>query len=392
MRKTLLALAALMGVATLPEGAQAVAFRIADDVRGNMGFRGQFWLQGRGERVAGNKGDIDISLRNVRLYANGEISKYMYFGANLDFTPNTARASDAFAGIKFQDEFRVQMGIFRTPFGRASLTDSYTFLVPTGYFYGIPDVANTLQGAKGTTGLSSYRNAQVAVWGDIADATFKYYLSVFDGPYNNDTTQRGSDKLGVAFRVQFTPTMLGFKGEKGYGLRDTYLGRQNVLSFGAGYIAQKCEIPPGPALNLGGTCATTATTTSTTSYTTSGFVLDAKHEQRFGKEWIAGWEAAYFGIRDINAAKDDQNGFYLQVGAIYDKKAGVGKPGFAVRYDYSENKPSRGSKQKFSRIGGAFNYFIKGQDAMVQFGVDTVNRPAGQKDYSDVTLAFQVQF
>ncbi|MCX8060056.1 MAG: OprO/OprP family phosphate-selective porin, partial [Aquificaceae bacterium] len=127
MRKSLLAVAALMGVAALPQRAEAVAFRVAEDISGNMGFRGQIWGQVLGERTSGNKGAVDFRLNNVRLYANGNVGKYMFFGANLDFEPGTARASDAFIGIRFQDEFRVQAGLFRTPFSRAALTDSYTF-------------------------------------------------------------------------------------------------------------------------------------------------------------------------------------------------------------------------------------------------------------------------
>jgi hypothetical protein len=43
------------------------------------------------------------------------------------------------------------------------------------------------------------------------------------------------DSLAYTIRLQFTPTMLGFKGETGYTLADTYLGRQNVLTLGVGY-------------------------------------------------------------------------------------------------------------------------------------------------------------
>lgn len=375
MRKSLLAVAALMGAGIiLPQKAEAVAFRVAEDISGNMGFRAQIWGQYLGERTSGNKSALDISLNNVRLYANGRIGKHMYFFSNMDFTPTSARATDAAIGLKFMDELNVQAGLYRTPFSRAALTDSYSFLIPTGYFYGGYAVDAPLQGP------TRYRNAGLTVWGDVADAMIKYYIGVFDGPYNNSTGVAGKDNLMYSVRLQFTPTMLGFKGEKGYGLRDTYLGRQNVLSFGVGYATQKCN----PVVT--GVCS------AATSFTTKAWTVDAKHEQKFGT-LIANWEAAYFDVKDVNTAKNDRKGYYLQVGGIYDQVVGIGKPGLALKYDYSEEKnQGTGAKTKFKRFGGAVNYFLKGQDAMIQLAVDSVDRPAGSKDYTDVTLAFQVQF
>ncbi len=375
MRKSLLAVAALMGASVLP--AQAISFKVSEDVQGNMGFKAQIWGQYLGERTSGNKSALDFNLTNVRLYANGRVGKYMFFGANLDYTPTSARATDAFIGLKFADELNVQAGLYRTPFSRAALTDSYTYLIPTGYFYGGYNVAAPLPGP------TTYRNAGLTVWGDIADAMVKYYIGVFDGPYNNSVNTPGKDNLMYAVRLQFTPTMLGFKGEKGYGLRDTYLGRQNVLSFGVGYATQKCGDTTAGACNTGA---------GNLSFTTKAWTVDAKHEQKFGT-LIANWEAAYFDVKDINTNKDDRKGYYLQIGGIYDEVVGIGKPGLALRYDYSEDKNQlTGAKTKYKRFGGAVNYFLKGQDAMIQLAVDSVDRPTGQKDYTDVTLAFQVQF
>ncbi len=367
MRKSLLAVAALMGASVLP--AQAISFKVSEDVQGNMGFKAQIWGQYLRERTSGNKSAIDFTLRNVRLYANGNVGKYMYFFSNLDFGPLTgsnseARATDAAIGLKFMDELRIQAGLYRTPFSRAALTDSYTYLIPTGYFYGSKVKDRTgndidLNVAAPLPGPSTYRNAGLTVWGDIADAMVKYYIGVFDGPYNNSTGTPRKDNLMYSVRLQFTPTMLGFKGEKGYGLRDTYLGRQNVLSFGVGYATQKDN-------------------RQTTSFTTKAWTVDAKYEQKFG-DFIPNVELAYFDVKDVNINKDDRKGYYLQVGGIYDQVVGIGKPGLALRYDYSEHKYS-GGKDKYKRFGGAINYFLKGQDAMIQLAVDRVDIPNRQQD------------
>jgi hypothetical protein len=78
----------------------------------------------------------------------------------------------------------------------------------------------------------SPRDAGVVVWGNVADGMLKYYLGVTDGDTINSSTD---SSLAYTIRLQFTPTMLGFKGETGYTLADTYLGKQNVLSIGVGY-------------------------------------------------------------------------------------------------------------------------------------------------------------
>jgi len=70
------------------------------------------------------------------------------------------------------------------------------------------------------------------VWGNVADGMVKYYLGVTDGATIGSSTD---DNLAYTIRLQFTPTMLGFKGETGYTVSDTYLGKQNVLSIGFGY-------------------------------------------------------------------------------------------------------------------------------------------------------------
>jgi hypothetical protein len=78
----------------------------------------------------------------------------------------------------------------------------------------------------------SPRDAGVVVWGNVADGMVKYYFGITDGATigaPNDSS------LATTIRVQFTPVMLGYKGETGYTLADTYLGRQDVLSIGFGY-------------------------------------------------------------------------------------------------------------------------------------------------------------
>lgn len=362
MKKRLLALAVLGAVA--PQGVQALPFKVGEDVQGNIGFKSQVLAQRLGERVDGNKGATEF-FKAARLYANANVGDLTVFSANMDFDGAGSRLTDGFIGLWFSDEVKVQAGILRTPFSRSALTDEYTYLTPTGYFYGGVPVDRGFGGARGE---DDYRNAGIVAWGDVMGRMVKYYVGIFDGPYSNGVDEEGKDNLMYALRLQFTPTMLGYQGESGYTLRNTYLGNREVLSFGFGYARQKED-----------------------SFMSKALTFDVKHEQKFGGV-IAGWEAAYFNVKDVNEDKDDRKGFYLQVHGIYDRVMGIGKPGVAVRYERSEEKLSDGESFKFKRIGGAASYFIKGQRSYVQLAVDRVDNPEVLKDYTDLTLALKVQF
>jgi hypothetical protein len=141
--------------------------------------------------------------------------------------------------MKFADEFRVQAGAMRVPFSRIALTSSYNYLIPTqayrDVFTGL--TINPID-AEGVLGDSS-RDAGIVVWGNVAGGMLKYYFGVSDGRYDRMVLlyhkTHTKDSLAYTIRLQFTPTMLGFKPETGYTLADTYLGRQNVLNIGIGY-------------------------------------------------------------------------------------------------------------------------------------------------------------
>jgi len=89
---------------------------------------------------------------------------------------------------------------------------------------------------------NSFRDAGIALWGDIGkDAMIKYYLMVGNGKYDYEVGQNGNSNLKYGFRIEFTPTMLGYKGEPGYVDKDTYLGKRNTLTFAFAYQQQKID-------------------------------------------------------------------------------------------------------------------------------------------------------
>jgi len=413
MRKSLIAMAALMGVGVLPT--QAVTIRVSEETFGNMGVRLQIWGQRLGKTTPGGRDYTDFSIANAKIYFDGQVNKLVQFGAEMDFTTrggtsggrgthqdtHFTRVVDARINLKLMDEFQVMAGLHRVPFNRATLTSSYSFVVPTGYSYAIPRkvedpvspdkyLYSTPSNYFTPSTLSGSRDAGITLWGNVADGMFQYRLGVYDGKY--DHTNSGNlgkkDYLAYSVRVQFTPTMLGYKGEKSYALADTYLGKQDVLTIGLGYNAQKWDDGQG------------------FSGTAKAWAVDAMWEQKFG-DIVPNLQLGYTELKDIpnsilgasdassNAPKEKfkYKAYYVQGQLLYDQVVGVGKPAIAFRY---EKLDDRDGDLDANRLGVFVNYYIKGQDAKIQFGADIVNLKNtdvdNKKDYTDWTLALQIQF
>jgi phage-related protein len=177
--------------------------------------------------------------------------------------------------------------------------------------------------------------------------------------------------------------MLGFKGETGYTLADTYLGKQNVLSIGVGYrvVGQN---GPDPKM----------------------WTADILYEQKFG-DIVPNLQVGYINKRIANQRASQ---LYAQAQLLYDQMVGFGKPALAVRFEQNQNKnvdtDTSKDEPRVTRFGVWAHYYIKGQNAKVSLGVDSVrlNSEASNRtctdvsvsgncrNFTDVTLQFQTQF
>jgi hypothetical protein len=388
MRKSLLAMAALMGAAVLPS--QAAVIRVDEDTFANMGLKLQIWAQHLGKTTPGGKDYNDFSIANARIYFSGQVNKMVQFGANLDSAvyggggtrgshsgTKESRVNDAFINLKPADEFQVMAGLYRLPFSRATLTDSYTYYIPTGYGYSTRGNM-FVPFSIGSNIANGYRDAGLTFWGNIADGMLKYQVGVFDGRWDHVNPNGVKDNLAFAGRIQFTPTMLGFKGEKGFTLADTYLGKQNVLSIGLGYNTQKWDDGNG------------------NSATAKAWTVDAMWEQKFG-DIVPNLQLGYQDRKDMPAAtlpgKVKDRAYYVQGQLLFDQVVGLGKPALAIRYEKLDDRTP--ANRDTNRTGVFLNYYIKGQDAKVQLGADVVslkNKAPNEKNYTDWTLALQTQF
>jgi len=385
MRKSLLAMAALMGVATLP--AHAWRVNIDQETFADIGFsnivRGIY--EGKRREGPNEKSRINFFVPLFNITASGQVNKLVYFSMNAEggstssnLAENTIRVRDSFIGLKFADEFRVQAGVMRAPFTRVALTSAYVQLFP----YTPRTDALPIDPTDVEAGNFRSRDHGIVVWGNVAGGMLKYYLGVTDG----ETIALSTDnKLAYTVRLQFTPTMLGFKGETGYTLSDTYLGRQNVLSIGVGYRVVGRN-GPDPKM----------------------WTVDALYEQKFG-DLVPNLQVGFINKKDPRVGTtvaDKANQLYIQGGVLFDQMVGFGKPALAVRFEQNKNENIAGSPPdrndpKVNRFGVIAHYYIKGQDAKVSLGVDSVslnseakNRglPLRYKNFTDINLQFQTRF
>jgi hypothetical protein len=410
MRKSLLAMAALMGISTLP--AHAWRVNIDKETYADIGFSTQIWGRNEGKRTtaATDHNATNFSVNLVNITASGHVNKLVYFFINAESANPGFRQSfitrDAYIGMKFAEEFRVQAGAMRVPFSRIALTSAYNFLIPTQAY---SDVFTGLSinptHAQGLLNDGS-RDGGIVVWGNVADGMLKYYLGVSDGRFdrrNAATNLFGAntkDSLAYTIRLQFTPTMLGFKPETAYTLSDTYLGRQNVLTLGVGYRVVGVE-----------------TTGLANNYTKDAkmWTVDMLYEQKFG-DIVPNLQVGYIDAKDVpyafgggNVSYGKATQIYAQGQLLYDQMVGFGKPALAIRWEQNKNKDlstfNTGTggttvstlQPKNTRVGVFAHYYIKGQAAKVSLGVDSVNRNtdskgATGKSFTDVTLQLQTQF
>jgi hypothetical protein len=407
MRKSLLAMAALMGVATLP--AHAWRVNIDKETFADIGFSTQIWKRHEGKRTDAptdhNATNFSVNLANIT--ASGQVNKLVYFNINAE-SPAFRQGfvvRDAFIGMKFADEFRVQVGAMRVPFSRIALTSSYNYIIPTqalgDVFLGLPINPISVAGQAN----DGSRDLGIVVWGNVADGMLKYYLGVSDGRFdrrgpNNLFGANTKDSLAYTIRLQFTPTMLGFKGETGYTLADTYLGRQNVHNIGIGYRVVKAE-----TTGLGNNYSRNA----------KMFTVDMIYEQKFG-DIVPNLQVGYINAKDVpynytapNVLYGKATQIYAQGQLLYDQMVGFGKPALAIRFEQNKNKDLHqfntgtgattaiAGEPKNTRVGVFAHYYIKGQAAKVSFGVDSVNRNSDSKgrngkNFTDFTLHLQTQF
>jgi hypothetical protein len=437
MKKALLAIAALTGFAGVSSAAKIV---INNQQFADVGVKTQIYGQILDDAANnGRDSATDFTIQNARIYFLGQLNPIVKFGLNFDFpvtgantsheATSTAKVRDAFIDFAFNPLFNVMAGYNRVPFSRATLVDRYdTIFMPqdgwvgnayknqiistlsinagantevhltTDNVLGAPTLGNAVTMTGRTDAADYARDAGITIWGSYANGMVTYYVGLYDafGDHNaGDVVNRGNagqitaakDNLGYAFRIQFSPTMLGYQGEgQNYFLKETYLGEKKVATVGFGYASSK--------LDIGGA-----------SFTFKSWTIDANYEAPYG-DFVPKAELAYVYTDGDNLPLnvgnlDKVKTWYITLGALYNQQIWLGKVGAYLKYQKTTIELAGGTKVKPSVWTIAVPYYLDGQDAKIvlqwnkydydQSGYNPRGQNAGSSN-SDLTLAFQVQF
>ena len=431
---------AVLGAAAW-QGANAIVLKANDNEFANVGLELQIWAQNDGKVTSNDHTSNNFSINNARVYFSGQLNPIVQFGADFDFadhnapipldgtarahqgTTNYTRVSDAFINFKFMPEFQLMAGLFRDPVSRLSNTDRYTYVIPTGFGYGFDTVWSKIKHAPNYNLLNPFtpitlgddvenanKDAGIAIWGNVADTMLKYYLFAANGAYDYQAGMNGTGNLKYGIRVEFTPTMLGYKNSSGFVDQDTFLGALNNLTIGLGYEQQKinCSNTWSNSSNQSTICRD-----QTSSLTPKYYDVDANWEQKFGTfvpQIQLGWAEKKDLMYGVHNSKVKSTGYYVQLAALYDQVVGIGKPGIAFRWEHSKVENDiediyNGSilDGKINRYSIFVNYYLAGEAAKMSLGADIVDpnsvlkhtiltNGGNLKDFTDWTLALQTEF
>ena len=345
--------------------------KIDDETSAKFGFKMQNWFQFAEDAESDGKNyGTDFSIKTLRFYVNGQIGPLTKFGANVDWAKgvwdgaaavsNTAALRDANILFDFRPESKLMLGIYRTPFSRVSLQDSFGYIFPHS-----PEIAGGTY--LGDTG--DFRNFGLTFLGELPSRKIKYSAGVFDGDSNPIGTTTDTDAPFYSARISISP----YEFEKGYTNLGSYLGKNKILTVGAGYLSGEYK-------------------TGILSPVYTAWTIDVFTEHPLYHGTITG-EAAYFNYdRDIAGGKTA--GWYGLVGYLF-PDINV-QP--AVRFEKSNRDGTVTGGEDFRRWTSGINWYLKGHDSKIQVeysmkdyytegAVARVNR-----DYNDITFAFQIQF
>ncbi len=368
MKKGYLAAAALLGAVFATDAANAVKIKVDENSWISLGVRGVIDAKFLGDRGGNDKSDTQFIHRFARVYGKGKINKMIGFGWQAEFfgDPGKPEIIDSFLSIKLADELIIFGGSYKLPFERHSgINSGWAVLFPTGTAYHHATKVFTNPTNEGAPFRSGSRSAGLTFWGNVAGGMLKYYAGIFD--VSDEQSGAGQLKPAFALRLQFTPTMLGFKPEKGYVLKDTYVGKKDVLTVGLAYATQKVS---------GGA-------------TGKSFGLDLLWEQNMGGI-TPHVSLGFVDHKDFRGAKDDdRRGYLAEVGVIFNQPVLFGKPALVAKWSKADDRTA--ANNDTTNIGVAAVFFIKGPTNKIGLAIDQVNNKNGD-DYTDVTLSLFYNF
>ncbi len=350
-----------------------------------------------------------------RITAKGDVSKLIQFYGMVDANENEDYSAKLWEGavqFSFLPELVIKIGQTRTPFSRHQFVARHQSpLMSSDGNYFLPDqfkealsAVDPYVGGYRSSQAFKRTNFEAVIAGSINDGMFKYYAALANedrseskkvwkssGGWSSATLASGEsvkDKKGLEYdaRIEFTPTMLGFKSEgtvsdPSLRVRQTYLGKMDTMTFGIGYHHEK---------HLNGADESIY---DTSSLSRDAWAADFSFEKTYGN-YITGLELGYMNFDDTHFyqttdgyKKGDAWTSYVDAHIIYGKKIGIGFPGIGVRYEYvdvdGEYTNSEGDIKKdliYQRYGACLSYWFS-DVTRIGIGADYVKADDALKAY-----------
>ncbi len=307
-----------------------------------------------------------FEIYKFRLAAKGELYKLIQFYAMVDANENEDYQAKLWEGavqFTFLPELVIKVGEIRMPFSRHNfvarhqspvMSSNGNYFVPNQFKDSLIKAVNPYAGGRKKDDPFKRTDYGVVIAGSINDGMFKYYAALANedrsasnkvwrssGGWSNATLAAGEsseDKKGLEYdaRIEFTPTMLGFKSEGTVSdpssrVRQTYLGDMDTMTFGIGYHHEQ---------HLNGADESIY---NDSSLSRDAWAADFSFEKKFG-EYITGLELGYMNFDDTHFY--ESNGDYKKGGAwttyagahlIYGKKIWMGFPGIGVDFTNADD-------------------------------------------------------
>jgi hypothetical protein len=301
-------------------------------------------------------------LRRARIILNGQVTKDIDFFMETDdlniggqsagsqySTTTTSNGTtvkdskgvftqDAYINYKVADALEVTVGLMPLPFMHQNL-ESAVSLLGVDYNSTVIPLGNT---------SNNWRDTGVQIRGLWRDV-FSYRFGIFRGqPKDLNDSTTTSDDINPDSDPRFCGRIqLNFADpETGFFYSGNYLGKKNVISFGAGFDYQHNSSEINNQL-----CDYFA------------FTADLTSDYRISQDLTVTGQTGYVHVSNQpGASVHIQKGFYGQAGVLlYDKYQPV------IKYQYWNGDTAYYKDVTVDYISIGFNYFIKGHNANIKF-------------------------
>jgi hypothetical protein len=403
--------------------ADAAQIKVSDETWADFGLNMKVMYQNFDKRSnSTDKGGWHqnyFDVTNVQLYFKGQVTPLFQFYCELEAfnADDNLTIDDAGINLAFAKEFQVTAGELRKPFTRAQLTSSFAYLMPKGFWL---DPQKALGPIKTPWDpRKNNKDSGLMVRGDLADGMFRYKVGIYneyrdlnkklwangwvekDKNFKIGTTKyeytktpgtKANDLKNFEWnaRIEFTPTMLGFKPESAATISptvpETYLGSKDVFTIGLAYHTAT-HTPKATVVDPNGNQYYRG------DLKRKGWTVDAMFEKKFG-DLIPNLQIGYISLQDThyyikaqwdntlknwkmsNVKKGDTDIWYVAGQLLFDQCVGLGKPAIAFRYEKFKGDGHYYDTNFYKKdltadnISLAFNYYIKGQAARISVGFD----------------------